>query len=286
MSKRLKTLLTVIILTTVTIVTITALTIHFLTINKISNNDVDITSAGENYTIETTDKTINDYTAQECVYACAGKLDGYSSYYAQVSGKVTALGGIYSQNVSGEKFTNSQGSLYISKSQSAFVSVGKQIFIPSSVNDVLIREATDLTNDVWDTNTTNYTYDNFLLEYGTDFRQLTNYIINENTITSANLTNKQDDKYTFTVNLDAQQATIGYRVNMKKMGNLSSLPEFYSCTLELTMDSNFNPITLVCKDEYKVNMLGGLKCSSTITTTFTNINQQIEIPDINFFLNI
>ena len=50
MSKRLKTLLTVIILTTVTIVTITALTIHFLTINKISNNDVDITSAGENYT--------------------------------------------------------------------------------------------------------------------------------------------------------------------------------------------------------------------------------------------
>ena len=55
MSKRLKTLLTVIILTTVTIVTITALTIHFLTINKIANNDVDITSAGENYTIETAD---------------------------------------------------------------------------------------------------------------------------------------------------------------------------------------------------------------------------------------
>ena len=281
MAKWIKVL--IVVITIVLIVGIASIIIINSTGFKGQNiNEIDITSAGSDAEIAENTKSIDECTPQEAVYITNNKIKNFNSYYACISGEVTALGGIYKQNVSGYKYKNQNGALYISKSTSAFVNVGKQIYI-SKDDNVQVREAINVKEDTWQNTTTKFTLNNYLQEYGVDFRTLTNYVLNDATITSATLISVENSVYTYTLFLDINSATLGYRLNMAKMGDLPSLPEFTSCKMDISINQNFEPIRITCYDNYKVEKFGGLNCISTLTIDFFNINEPVEMPEEEFF---
>lgn len=242
--------------------------------------DLDRTQETEQQIVVGNEKTITNCTPQESLYILAGKIKQLN-YEATLSGQVSALGGLYKQTVTGSKYNTSQKSLYISKATSSFVNVGKQIFITQ--NNVKVLEAKDVKKDTWEESAISYSLDDYLIEYGVDFRELSNYTLNDSTITSAKLVSNENGVYVYEYTLDINTATIGYRLNMTKMGNLVSLPQFSSCKLTVALNENFEPQYITSEDEYMVEMLGGLKCKSVLTVTFDKINQEIVFPDLSKF---
>ncbi len=244
-----------------------------------SRDEIDITTYGTNAEIRDDTKSIEECSADEVIYICNTKLKDMLGYHATITGSVSALGGMYTQTVSGEEYFGTGGAVYITKSTSAFVSVGKKIYIDNN-GKVFIREAENVKKDTWKEDLTEYNYDDYIVDYGVDFRELTNYVINEQTIKSASLVGVKNSVYTYSIELDEEKATLGYRVNMAKMGDLSSLPEFNSCRFEISLNENFEPLEITCYDNYRVEKLGGITCSSVLTITFDIINEAVEIPNI------
>ena len=238
--------------------------------------DLDRSQQGEEQRIIENPKSISDCNPNEVLYTLSGKIRKLN-YHAIVEGEVLALGGIYKQTVSGEKFNTPTKGLYISKSISSFVKVAKKLLIENDTAKVW--DAKNISKNTWNEEPTLYTYENYIKEYGTDFRELSNYTLNNQTILSSSFVSVDQGVYKYTYTLDTTLATIGYKVNMAKMGNLSSLPEFKSCTLTIYVNENFEPQKIVCEDNYKVAMLGGLDCSSTLILKFDSLNNEITFPE-------
>ncbi len=241
--------------------------------------DIDRDQEGEEQIIDDDTKPIASCSPNESLFILSGKMDKLS-YHAIVSGEVVALGGLYKQNVSGEKFYQNGRALYVSKSTSAFVNVGKKIYIEPT-NEVNVFDATDVKNDIWSNQATHFnTLKDYLQEFGVDFRNISNYLLNDETILESELVEVSNNNYKYKYKLDTEKATIGYRINMAKMGNLSTVPAFSSCTLTVVMNQNFEPISATFDDVYMVeySILGGLECTSKLTISFDQLNQEIVFP--------
>ena len=242
-------------------------------------DEVDINAYGTSTEIRGNTKGIDECEAKEAIYICNATIKDMPAYCTTISGSVTALGGMYNQSVYGEKYVSGNAAVYISKSTSSLVSVGKKILIENK-ETVYIRDAESVKNDTWSTTLEEYEYDDYIADYGIDFRELTNYVVNDQTIISASLISTENSTYTYSIVLDEEKATLGYRVNMAKMGNLPSLPKFNSCRFEITINENFEPIEMTCYDNYKVEKLGGLTCTSTLRIVFNTNEQMVELPNI------
>lgn len=246
-----------------------------------NNTPIDKDAGGQDEIIIDTQKSIDECTEKECLYIMTGKLKSFISYYATISGKVVALGGLYTQNISCEKYKVNGNSFYETLSTSSLVSVCKQMYIDAN-NNVLVREKSS--NNEWSNDLTHYNLQSYLNEYGVDFRELSNYTLNDTTILSASLKSKQNGVYVFTYQLDSDKATGGYRINIAKMGNMTKYPTILSSTLEVAMDSNFTPIYVKSIDKYKIREPLSLTCNAELIQTFVDINKDsITIPNESLF---
>ena len=233
----------------------------------------------DNQYIDGSTRNIDECTPKECLYILAYNLKHTSSYSSTLSGEVDA--GIYKQTVGGEKYKVGDASLYVSRSTSAFVNTADQIYIENDT--VLVRKGDPNTNVYQDT-VTKYTLENYLKEYGTDYRELCNYVIKDETITNAKLVSITDGVYKFEYEIDVNTGVYNYRVNMYKMGSLSELPNITKSTLVVEMDSDFKPISVTMIDTYTVNMIFTFTCNSTLTERYVKIDDaSIDIPDVDFF---
>ncbi|MGN1227777.1 MAG: hypothetical protein ACI4TX_03945, partial [Christensenellales bacterium] len=242
----------------------------------------DITDTSENTLIINPTKTLTEYTANENIYIIAGKLQNYTAYHSTTSGQVSALGGLYKQTIANEKYKNNAEFYIQTKSTSAFVKVGKQTYI--NANQIVMRDATNVQSDIWSNTFTNLSTIEYKTKYGVDAKAMTNYKLNDETIINAQMTKQNDNTYILKCNIDTEKGTIGYKLNMMQMGGLNDLPQFISCTLEITINENWQPLTIKCTDTYKISMLGGLTCTSTLTETFDSINAtNLTIPNKDLF---
>lgn|GEM_PF-2995432 len=245
-----------------------------------SRSEIDVTLADNTY-IEDNTKNIADCSPTESLFILASNLKKLNSYYACISGEVDA--GITKQTVSGEKYKLGGASLYVSRSTSSFKKTANQIFIEADV--VLVRNG-DLNTNVYEDTADKYALSDYLEEYGTDFRELSNYELNGTTITKAELISAVGGKYSYRYEIDVATGVKGYRVNMYKMGGLSELPTFKKSTLEVTMTENFMPVSVTQIDEYSVVYFGiiPIDCTSTLVEEFEKINDDtVEIPEAEFF---
>ena len=244
-----------------------------------SRDEVDIKPSEQTY-IDGNTKNIAECTPNECLFILASNLKKTTSYHTTIKGEVNA-GGIYKQVISGEKFKNGGDSLYISSSKSALKSTADQIFIENDT--VLVRHGNGNTG-VYEDTAEKFTYGDYVKEYGTDFRELSNYELNEKNIVSGELLSAENGVYTFTYEINVQTGVDAYRVNMYKMGGLTELPTFTKSTLTVSMTADFMPISVTQIDEYSINMILTLSCVSTLTETFERIDDvSVNIPELEFF---
>ena len=241
--------------------------------------EIDVTP-NENAYISDNTKNIADCTPAESLFILANNLKKLNFYSSVISGEVDA-GGIYKQNVGGEKYRSGESFLYVSRSTSFLKKTANQIFIENDT--VLVREG-DANTDVYEDAVAKYTIAEYLKEYGTDFRELSNYELNESTITSAELVSETDGIYTYRYGINVETAVDAYRVNMYKMGGLNELPTFSKSTLEVSMTEDFMPVSVKQIDEYTVNMFLPLNCRSTLVERFEKLNDgSVVIPEYEFF---
>ena len=156
-----------------------------------------------------------------------------------------------------------------------------QIFINS--NTALVRNGDPKTN-VYEDTVKKYTLSQYFEEYGTYYRELSNYELNDSTITNAELVSAENGLYTYKYEINVEKGVNAYRVNMYKMGSLSELPTFKTSMLTVTMTTEFMPVTITQIDEYSINMFFNLNCTSTLTENFEKLNDNsVVIPDYEFF---
>lgn len=259
------------------------------TINKsLKPEDLTISKDDENTIITNPTKSIDAYTDNENLYIIAGKLKQTSHFTSVVKGNVTALGGVYTQTVRNDKIKIDNEFYIQTKSTSSFVSVGKQTYIANE--NIVMRDATNVSKDAWSNNFKQCTAEEYKQTYGVLPNALSNYALNDETIIDATKTKNEDGTITFTFKIDTEKGTKGYRINMYKLGGLSSLPKFNACTLKITVDANWQIKTIKSIDEYVINkggLLSNLNCSSTLTETFEYPNKAtMQIPNKNLFTNV
>ena len=244
---------------------------------------IDLSNEQKSTIIATPTKTIDEYTPNECLYALNGKIAISNYYKSNVTGTINAS--IVTQNVKNQKIKANGNFFAETISTSSMVNVGKQTYYENG--KVVLRDASDAKNNKWNTKLTVYDFDNYIKEYGVDQRELTNYILNDDTIISSELVSSTNDEYTFKYKLDTIKATPFYKINMIKMGDLKSSPVFSSCEIIVTMKANFEPISIECIDKYNVAQFGlKVQCSSHLTETFSAFNDAtITIPNEELFKN-
>ena len=174
------------------------------------------------------------------------------------------------------------GALYISRSKSLFKDTSNQFFIENGT--VLVVDG-KLDTETDNNKIEKYNFNAFIQQYGTDFRELSNYVLNESTITKAELVSAAGGKYTYRYEIDVNKGVDNYRVNMYKMGGLSELPTIKSSTLEVVMTEDFMPVSVKHVDEYTAyTELLAINCKSTLLETFEKIDDgSVVIPEYEFF---
>lgn len=240
-----------------------------------------VAAEGETTVITDPSGTAADYSPKKNAYIVAGKLKTLDSYRTKVEGKVVASLFNYTQTISDVHIKNGDESFSQAVSTSLLVSVGKQAFFKG--DKVVMRDAADVKKGEWKDSFSVTTLDEYRAKIGSEPTALSNYILNDETIQSAELVSVSDGQYTCRYEIDPVSGTSRYAVKMMKYGGLKNLPEFISCVLELTFDESWNPVRLTAEDKYKVDFIGEMTCTSTLTETFYDIGKGTEIPDAELF---
>ena len=269
----------IVVLSVVLIVGATLTILYFVRPKGQSRSEVVLTPANNTY-IEGNTKNIADCSPTESLFILAYNLKNANSYYATISGKINAS--ITTQTVSGEKYKVGEDALYISRSESFFKSTSNRFFIE---NDAVLVVDGELDVSADNNKTEEYTFNAFIQQYGTDFRELSNYELNGQNITKAELLSSDGGVYTYRYEINVKTGVENYRVNMYKIGGLSELPTFQKSTLEVVMTEDFMPVSVKHIDEYEAYMgVLSVSCKATLTETFEKINDDfIVIPDCGFY---
>ena len=105
----------------------------------------------------------------------------------------------------------------------------------------------------------------YLTTYGLFQTEMTNYIINEVTITDSSVVvDNRDGTYTQSVTLDPVSSTYYYQYGMKNRGGLTGFPQFQNVSLVFTFDSSWRVLTIDVNEVAKVNK--GVEVTSVSTS--------------------
>ena len=106
------------------------------------------------------------------------------------------------------------------------------------------------------------------------------YIISEKTVDQASEVeyNAENETYTFTLELNKVLSVLRYAKQMKKTGGLGSYPEFEYVKQVITIDKDWNFISIDIKEQYSAVAFGmKVGCSGTLFNEFT-FNGEVALP--------
>lgn len=238
---------------------------------------------GESTVIEETKNTTpKDYSPKENLYIAAGKAIKNASYTYTASGSIIAKKSFikYTQKVE-EKFWKLNGELLCqSLTKSPIVKSGYQTFI--SGEEVAIRAVDDVNAPTWEEKFECTTKMEFGVKYGVFPEDITNYILNDDTITLAELTQENEGTFTFRFEVDTQTATVAYKIKMLRYGDLAEYPNFETCSFTLVIDDEWNVLSVKTSDVYTVKyaIIGTVKCTSEIERIYGVAPESIPEKDI------
>ncbi len=257
-----------------------------------------------------------DYDLMSNLKYTAYRLHHASFFKGTTSGKVIAdiKLGSYTQNINNTRVALGGNRVFSETiSSSSLKSVAEQKY---AYNDIIIyRPSTGISGNTATFSDKAYqmSFEEYGKKYGTIPNQLSKYIINEKTVTSVkdensghvravnaaadgghgfdfyvpeNLTPGPDGNYKFSLTLDPFESTLYYRNEVRTLGGADQNPVFHSVRITVTIDDNWNPITVRSVENYDIAIpvLGAMNCTSDLTETFTQISDENGIvPETDFF---
>ena len=214
----------------------------------------------------------------ENVMRIAWVLQHAENYSVEASGTVTAKVVItYTQDVKTYK-DYSRGVLVqidITKSDSIFINKNSAWQTCFKGDNVLIRKPSSSDTSSWNGRKTawktdapsSYTRTNYRSSYGLFGFELTNYLLNESTVTEwSAVTKNSDGTYTQTIKPNVSTATSDIACRMKTMGDLSSTPTFSNISIKLTFDGNWRILSMHVEETYNAKS-GNITAKNTKAVT-------------------
>ena len=123
-----------------------------------------------------------------------------------------------------------------------------------------------------------FSREEFREEYGLFGTELTNYILNADTIVSwSAVTDNGDGTYTQTIKPDLTAATGDCARRMKKMGGLDKYPVFKDSSITLTFDRNWRILSITIDESYsiKLGILNAKNCRAVSVFVYSYGNADI-----------
>lgn len=239
-----------------------------------------VETAGESTVIERVVSAPSELSAEHVAYAYLGKQKYFSSYKSTTVGTTVAEKGFikYEQKTNDTAYKNGDEYFKDSSSDSLFVKMRHQCYLKgdkvayrnSSNGEFLTAEKTE-----------------YKKIYGVapDDVALGGYIMNAESIISAEKTDESEGLLTFRYELDGAAAGANMKKQMKEFGGLGDYPVINSLTLYLTVKEDWTPVKLVVESNYDISVavLGKLNCNHNFTTTFSDVCGDVEIPTFDVF---
>ncbi len=230
-----------------------------------------------------TDKAPTELTAENAIYAFLQKQTELQSY--KITAKGTAIADFmgYKQEILNITYKNGEDYLNQAQSDSALVSMKHQSF--SKGGKVVYRDSFDGEMSVADKDTYKQTYG-----FTADDVTLGGYIINGKTLRYATLEKTDGDSLTYYMRLagdtslesgaTTESSTAAIRVQAKAYGSLDNLPTFSDIDIRLTFKTDWTPVSYTSTCSYDCKKMFDMNVSQTLTCTYSEVNQNVAIPDV------
>ena len=232
-----------------------------------------------------------DYSALENIEFMKGKLAARAYYHVDSTSNVTATAGV-KQKVEGTK--DYLDGILITET----ISYGAKIFIietPSKAmqryfgeTEVFVRDPASDDHSKWnlDMEWSNaapgegsvLSYEEYEEDYGLPADELSDFVISDETIDTAEELVKEGDNYVLTLTLDNEKAPAYYVRQMKTMGDLKDFPKFKSIRLTITFDAEWAVLSIKTEEEYTSQKgIITANCSGGSTITYSYDREDVDI---------
>ena len=240
---------------------------------------------GESYTLSTS-KSPEKLDADEVLYAFLQKQSKLQSYMITAEGTAVASLAGYKQSIHNITYKSGEDYLNEASSSSALVKMKHQSF--SKGGKVVYRNSFDGEMKVADKAEYKKVYG-----FTADEVTLGGYIINPKTLRYAELESAEGDTLTYYFRLAGDQslengtatesATPAIRLQSKAYGSLDNLPAFSDVDLRLTIKKDWTPVSYVSTCTYKAKKMFKMSIKQTITSTYSHVNEEVDIPSVEEF---
>ena len=235
--------------------------------------DTDDGAGGASTTLARPDGDPSGQSAEDNIYITTGDMD-QETYRSETVGQTKAKVGFidYNQNVHNVRVVTSDSVFTEAISTSMFVKLGEQKYFKDGA--ILVRKASSVTADsaTWSDQIVAISQQDYQDAYGQDPRNLSNYVISQDTVQNPTMTANDDGTYTLTFDLEPAGASAYYKHQVRTYSGASKNPEFTAVHMVWTIDANWDLLQMDTVESYSVSMsgLGSLNCTSTLTETFTD----------------
>ena len=209
-------------------------------------------------------------------------VEDADSFYTKTEGFTKSLG--VTQEISAKRYVIGELMFKESVSYSKLVKTATQVLVANGKYLVRGKERVSSVNEVeWKNEASEITEDEYLSRYGSVIFGFSNYVINEQTITSVDLT--KTDCYEFSITLDLHLSTVYMTKEMKTNAHSENYPTFTDIKVTVKTDLSLQVISVryECKYNIKMPLLGEMDCEEDTTEYFYSFNQTSSFPEQEFF---
>ena len=204
------------------------------------------------------------------------KLEGYKTYKAITSGSTKSHVAFFDIDQSIEvTLIKSDYSYMINESHSSLVNTSHEVYY---------HDSKALYKDMGDADFSLSSLEDYLGIYGVNpfERAIEGYKIDGSTKIERIESNGD---YKFKFSFDPESSTNNVRIQMKKFGGLDDYPVFKDISLVLTIKNDFTPVSIELESHYDAKKIMGTECHQMYTVTFSNYNENIDIPNLDDIKN-
>lgn len=241
--------------------------------------DIDNTPGGASSLLARPDGDPSGQTAEDNLYICMGVMQ-QTTYRSVTTGTAKAKVGFidYTQQVHNERVVTADSVFTEAVSTSLLKNMGEQKYFKDGA--ILVRYAASVNADhtQWSDEIIAISQEDYETAYGQDPRNLTNYVVSEDTVQNAVMEQNDDGTYTITFDLEPEGASAYYKRQVRTYGGATKNPIFHSVHMVWTIDSEWRILQMDTVENYDIVMpgIGSPNCIGTLTEVFSDFGQVMD----------
>ena len=197
-----------------------------------------------------------------------------TAYRSVTTGTAKAKVGFidYTQQVHNERVVTADSVFTEAVSTSLLKNMGEQKYFKDGA--ILVRYASSVNAEhtQWSDDIIAISQEDYESAYGQDPRNLTNYVVSQDTVQNAVMEETGDGTYAITFDLEPEGASVYYKRQVRTYGGASRNPIFHSVHMVWTIDSEWRILQMDTVENYDIVMpgIGSPNCTGTLTEVFSD----------------